>query len=199
MTHRAIQSLRVFKTVTKSHNIHPQRRGPGALLRLSFIKHDSSSQNPGSGAKQGSPPPTLPLQNHAQRGGIGTLALPSPRGMSVGQELAQGLGPPQPQLGHSNSKCPARMEIIHLARPALHRLGTDEAASKGRPGKQLWREAEAAAAWHRGGLGAEGASVLRGWGRAATNSHTPGVGFVWGCSGGCSPPQTGGYPTKPKS
>lgn len=48
------------------------------------------------------------------------------------------------------------MEIIHLAQPALHRLGTDEAASKGRPGKQRWREAEAAPAgpgrwWeHRG-------------------------------------------------
>lgn len=81
MTHRAIQSLRVFKTVTKSHDIHPQRRWLGALLRLSFIKYDSSSQNPSSANR--APSPTLPLQNDPERGGICTLALPSPPGVSM--------------------------------------------------------------------------------------------------------------------
>lgn len=41
----------------------------------------------------------------------------------------------------------ARMAKIHLAQAALHRLGTDEAASKGEAWKKRgWREAEAAPA-----------------------------------------------------
>lgn len=41
-----------------------------------------------------------------------------------------------------------RMAKIHLAQAALHRLGTDEAASRGAE-QRGWREAEAAPAGHR--------------------------------------------------
>lgn len=137
MTHRAIQSLRVFKTVTKSHDIHPQRRGLGALLRLSFIKCDSSSQNPGSAATQGSfSHPAAPKPPGMRRDLQPCPAEPSwcVRGGRSWAGAVQGLvpGSPQPLQGHTSSKRPVRMEIIHLAQPALHRLGTDEAASKER-------------------------------------------------------------------
>lgn len=170
MTHRAIQSLRVFKTVTKSHDIHPQRRRLGALLRFAFIKYDSSSQNPGSAVKQGSFSHPAPSKQPGTRRDLHTRpAEPSWR-VHGGRSWPGGaeglvLGSPQPHLGHSNSKCPARMKIIHLAQPALHRLGTDEAASKGRPGKQRWREAEAAPARHISGLGAGGCVCTVGFGK----------------------------------
>lgn len=76
--------------------------------------------------------------------------------MEAGAGLGQPKAPPgsaQPTLATPT----ARMGIIHLAQPALHRLGTHEAASKGRAGKQHWREAEAAPAgpghgWEHGGV-----------------------------------------------
>lgn len=102
------------------------------------------------------PSPTL------ERGGICTPALLSPRGVSMeaGAGLVESKGSsPQPHLGHTNSKRPGTMEIIHLAQPALHRLGTDEAASKGRPEKHGWREAEAAPARPSSGLGTGGSTA----------------------------------------
>lgn len=63
----------------------------------------------------------------------------------------------RPYIGHTSNKCPVSMEIIYLAQPVLHRLGTDRLHARLQarrpPKKQRWRVANAAPKWHISGLG----------------------------------------------
>lgn len=133
------------------------------------------------------PSPTLLLQHHLEQRGVCTPTLPSPWRQELGwgsQRLLLALHSP------TLATPTARMAIIHLAQPALHRLGTDEAASKGRAGKQGWREAEAAPAGP-GHSWEHEVSVQWDLGRAGTkqpnNSSGIGLGLQQEGSTGCSP------------
>lgn len=114
------------------------------------------------------------------------------RGLHIGPAKPWRCVHAQPHPGHTNSK----LEKIHLAQPALHRLGTEEeeeAASKGRPEKQGWRR----------GRGSSSRShqqpwmcLYRGiWGRGGTKQPNNSAG---GLSGAAHLAQAEGYPTKIK-
>lgn len=104
-------------------------------------------------------------------------------------------------LATPTANAPQGWKLIHLAQPALHRLGTEEAASKGRPEKQRWREAEAAPAGHISGPGAGRSmdvSVQWDLGRGGTKQPNSRSGVCLGLqregSVGCSPRTHRGLP-----
>lgn len=168
----------------------PSTTGRGFFRDFLFIKYDSSSENPGSAVKQtGLHLPPCPFKRAWNDEGFAHRPHRALEACPWGQEpgcCRRGLvpGSPQPHHGHTDSKWPTRMEIIHLAQPALHRLGTEEAASKGRPEKQRWREAEAAPAGHISSLGMAGAwmCLYSGiWEGQVPNSQRTAAGFASGC------------------
>lgn len=71
-----------------------------------------------------------------------------------------------PQVGCSDHKCPVSMEIIYLAQPARHRLGTDRLHARlqaRRPPKQRrGRAANAAPKRHISGLGSHQSTDVSG-------------------------------------
>lgn len=149
-------------------------------MRLSFIKCDSSSQNPGSAATQGSfSHPAAPKPPGMRRDLQPCPAEPSwcVHGGRSWAGAVQGLvpGSPQPLQGHTSSKRPVRMEMIHLAQPALHRLGTDEAASKERGRGSSSRAQQQPRAGRSTAVSAQGL-----WGGQVPNSQTTAVGFAEG-------------------